>query len=163
MTETKEPTIYRLVKSTFGCGDRRAVLRDNPEATVTRLTRAAVQFNHRAIQDFGGREEETRGVGLVEQVIGSAFQSFGGVEHYSDDFSKAAKVLQGITGGHPFNDGNKRTGFLTAAYLLEQTGHSLPDNLSIERAEKLCMEISSGRLRDEKVIAKELRKIWSGR
>ncbi|MBI4491217.1 MAG: Fic family protein [Chloroflexi bacterium] len=33
-----------------------------------------------------------------------------------DPFEKAAMLLRGITQGHPFYNGNKRTGFLPAAY-----------------------------------------------
>jgi prophage maintenance system killer protein len=31
-------------------------------------------------------------------------------------------LLRGITQGHPFNDGNKRTGFLLATYYLNLVG-----------------------------------------
>lgn len=154
--------LARLVREAFGWGDRREVLRENPEATVKRLVKAVVEFHHRAIIDFGGKEGN-RGLNLLEQTIASAFQSFEGQDIYRDDYSKAAKILHGITTGHPFDDGDKRTGFLTAAYFLEQTGHALPDDFSVETVEKLCLDIASGRLQDPKSIAKELRKTWRGK
>lgn len=33
--------------------------------------------------------------------------------------------MRGITQGHPFQDANKRTGFLTASYYLAQLGYEL--------------------------------------
>ncbi|MGI8967592.1 MAG: Fic family protein [Chloroflexota bacterium] len=49
-------------------------------------------------------------------------------------------VLRGITADHPFQDGNKRTGFLLATLYLEQVGHPLPKHLSVESAEALWQE-----------------------
>jgi prophage maintenance system killer protein len=46
--------------------------------------------------------------------------------------------------GHPFTDGNKRTGFLLASYYLKQVGHPAPEQLDVEQAENLCMRISAG-------------------
>src|SRR5687768_9765786 len=93
------------------------------ETTIVKvrlLTAAAVYFNVLSLSDFGGRAGAVRGEGLVEQAVGAAFQSFGGVDPHPDPFEKAAMLLRGITQGHPFNDGNKRTGFLLAAYYLRR-------------------------------------------
>ena len=74
-------------------------------------------------------------------------------------------LIRGITAGHPFTDGNKRTGFLVAAYYLAQVGIPEPEALSTgeatDDAEALCLGISAGRLRDVAAIAAELRRIWS--
>ena len=91
----------------------------DPETTITKvrlLTAAASYFNVLSLSDFGGRAGVVRGAGLVEQAVGAALQSFGGVDPHPDPFDKAAMLLRGITQGHPFNDGNKRTGFLLAAW-----------------------------------------------
>src|SRR5579864_5458438 len=84
------------------------------------LTAAATYFNVLVLEEFGGRAGAARDPALVEQVIGAAFQSFGGHDPHPELFQKAAMLLRGITAGHPFNDGNKRTGFLVAAYYLAQ-------------------------------------------
>lgn len=159
MVETGEKSIIGVLKS-FRCGDRRDVLRENPEATVRRLVLAAIEFNYKVVRDFGGKEGGTRGRELVEQTIGAAFQTFGGKEIHSGDFDKAAMLFRGIAGGHPFGDGNKRTAFLLAAYFLEETGHSLPENLPVDKLEDLCLKVSSGDIRDAEVISRSLRTFW---
>src|SRR5262245_29981484 len=106
--------------------------RTDPEsirALVRVLTAAAVYFNALVVADFGGRPGPARGEGLVEQVLAAAFQGFGGVDPHPSPFEKAAMLLRGITQGHPFNDGNKRTGFLLAAYYLELVGIEFPERL----------------------------------
>src|SRR3954470_20892606 len=88
---------------------------EDTETTLVKirlLTAAASYFNILAITDYGGRSGPVRGEGLVEQAVAAAFQTFGGVDPHPGPFQKAAMLLRGITQGHPFNDGNKRTGFL---------------------------------------------------
>lgn len=129
-------------------------------AKVRLITAAATYFNILAISDFGGRSGPVRAEGLVEQIVGAAFQTFGGEDPRPDPFEKAAMLLRGITQGHPFHDGNKRTGFLTVAYFLEHVGHPLPRELDIESVVSLCMRVSSGDLRDLATIAEAIRQCW---
>lgn len=70
-------------------------------------------------------------------------------------------LLRGVTQGHPFEDGNKRTGFLLAGYYLERVGFAIPDDFATDDAETLCVRISSGHMRDAKHIARELEQLWS--
>src|SRR3712207_5311338 len=79
-------------------------------AKVRLFTAAAMYFNVLAVADFGGRSGPSRGEGLVEQAVGAAFQSYAGEDPHPSPFEKAAMLLRGISQGHPFNDGNKRTG-----------------------------------------------------
>ncbi len=129
-------------------------------AKVRLVTAAATYFNVLAISDFGGRSGPVRAEGLVEQVVGAAFQTFGGEDPNPDPFDKAAMLLRGITQGHPFHDGNKRTGFLTVAYFLEHAGYPLPQELDIDSVVSLCMRVSSGDLRDLATIRETIRKFW---
>jgi len=123
----------------------------------------ATYLNTLAVGEFGGRLGKVRQEGLVEQVVGAAFQTFGDVDPRPDVFEKAAMLLRGVTAGHPFQDGNKRTGFLLAAFYLEQVGHPLPGQLAVDEAEQLCLEISSGQLRDVPQIAQQLRHLFAKR
>lgn len=159
--EKEKVPILNLLKSVnFNCGDRRDVLRENSEATIRRLVNAVIEFNHRVVKDFGGREGKIRGKGLIEQVIAATFQTFGGKEIHPGDFDKAAMLFRGIIGGHPFEDGNKRTGFLLAVYFLEQTGHFFPsEDFPINEVEKLCVKVSSGEIRNISKISISLRRL----
>lgn len=143
--------------------ERREFLRTDTEATLGKvrlLTAAAVYFNATAVVDYGGRLGPTRGMALVEQVIGAAFQTYGGEDPRPDAFAKAAMLLRGITAGHPFQDGNKRTGFLLATYYLEATGHAVPPELPVGDAVALSRRVSAGELRDVAQIAAELERMW---
>ena len=69
-------------------------------------------------------------------------------------------LLRGITQGHPFNDGNKRTGFLVAACYLNLIGSPPPAQLPVEQVVSFCLRISAGSLRDVSLIAAELQQLW---
>lgn len=99
--------------------------------------------------------------GLVEQVVGAAFQTYEGVDPHPGPFEKAAMLLRGIIQGHPFNDGNKRTGFLTALYYLDLAGYSRPAELPVEEVVDLCVRVSSGQLRDVHLMARKLERLWT--
>jgi len=133
---------------------------DSTLAKVRLLTATATYFNVLSVSDFGGRAGPVREEGLVEHVVGAAFQTFGGIDPHPHPFEKAAMLLRGITQGHPFNDGNKRTGFLVAAYYLRRAGFPTPTPLPEDAVVDLCMRISAGALRDVAAIAVELRRLW---
>lgn len=134
--------------------------REGSPEVVRFLARVATYLNTLAVGEYGGRLGPVREEGLVEQVVGAAFQSFAGVDPYPEPFDKAAMLLRGITAGHPFQDGNKRTGFLLACFFLEHLDIPLPGTLSVELTESLCRRISRGELRDVAVIAAELKALW---
>lgn len=69
-------------------------------------------------------------------------------------------LLRGIIQGHPFYDGNKRTGFLVAAYFLELVGYPPPEPLPVDDVVQLCLAISAGAIRDIAVIAHQLQRLW---
>src|SRR5665647_102468 len=81
-------------------------------AIVETLTVVSVSINLLSVREFGGRLGPQRSKGLVEQVVAAAFQTFGDLDPHPDPLDKAAMLLRGITQGHPFPDGNKRTGFM---------------------------------------------------
>jgi prophage maintenance system killer protein len=69
-------------------------------------------------------------------------------------------LLRGITQGHPFNDGNKRTGFIIAGYYLRLVGYQRPVPLPVAELVQLCLGVSAGRIRDVQAIAAELERLW---
>ena len=69
-------------------------------------------------------------------------------------------LFRGITQGHPFTDGNKRTGFLIAAYLLDLLGWPIPLDFDSRAAEELAVAISSGSMREIDEIAVGLARLW---
>ena len=137
--------------------------RVDPESTLTKvrlLTAAATYFNVLTVSEFGGRLGPEREQGLVEQVVAAAFQTFEGVDPHPEPFDKAAMLLRGITQGHPFTDGNKRTGFLTATYYLARVGYILDPEVDEAAVIAFCRRVSAGEIRDVDEIAGMLAE-WS--
>lgn len=127
---------------------------------VRRLTQAAYRFNLLAVSEFGGRSGREREPGLVEQIVGAAFQTFGGADPHPDPFDKAAVLFRGIVQGHPFSDGNKRTGFLLTGYFLQELGISLPDALPADEVIDFCVRVSAGEVREPATIRTALLRLW---
>jgi len=61
-----------------------------------------------------GVRDRERLKGIVEQVVQEVF----GMELYPSIYDKSASLMFGIIMYHPFPDGNKRTGILSALLLL---------------------------------------------
>ncbi len=167
MTDADDPSLPEpLRRFRLTPAERPEFLRTDTESTLGKvrlLTAAAVYFNATAVADYGGRLGPTRGMELVEQVIGAAFQTYGGEDPRPEAFAKAAMLLRGITAGHPFEDGNKRTGFLVATYFLEAMGHVVPPELPVGEAVALSRRVSAGELRDVARIAATLEQLWGRR
>lgn len=70
-----------------------------------------------------------------------------------DIFDLAASYAHGIVVNHPFNDGNKRTGFVTAALFLETNGLSL--TATEEAAVSMTLALASTEM-SEKAYARWL-------
>lgn len=125
------------------------------------LLRAAAELiDIRVVELFGGRRGPTRSPGILEQVIAAAFQTYEGEEIHPDHFEKAAMLWRGITGGHPFEDGNKRTGFLIASYYLERAGLRDPVAWPVEEVIAFGLQISAHTVDDLSAIADRLRTWW---
>ena len=164
--EGDETLDYALVQRRLRSRFRRRIdyQATDPETTrevVRRITIAAYLFNLVAISDFGGRTGREREASLIDLAIGAAFQTFGGTEPHPTPFDKASVLLRGVTQGHPFVDGNKRTEFVTAAYYLEQAGYPAPAIFPVEEVVTFCEDVSAGEIRDLEIIAGRLRCFWN--
>ena len=162
--ERASPLLDLLRRFRLSPEERGAFVRADTEAAHTKvrlLTAAAVYFNTLAVDDFGGRLGPSRGLGLVEQAVAAAFQTYAGVDPHPTPFDKAAMLLRGITQGHPFSDGNKRTGFLIAAHYLDLIGHPYPPELDGDAVVTLCLRVSAGDLRDVAEIARQIERLWT--
>ena len=63
-----------------------------------------------------------RDLGRLEAAIATQTQNVFGEELYSKIVDKAAAMIRGIIGDHPFVDGNKRTAMLTGLTFLAVNG-----------------------------------------
>jgi prophage maintenance system killer protein len=167
MTEHDDPSVARLLaRLRFDLRQAVDFTRSDSETTrakVRLLTAAARYFNILAVTEFGGRSGRERAEGLVEQVVAAAFQTFGGEDPHPTRFARAAMLLRGITQGHPFTDGNKRTGYLLATYYLDRVGYIPRADLNLWAVVTFCRRISAGEIRDIHSIAEGLAEFFEPR
>lgn len=76
------------------------------------------------IEEFGG-SDGLRDLGLLESAVMRPQGSFGGEDLYKTLFEKAAALAHSLVLNHPFVDGNKRTGIVSAVVFLELNGFEL--------------------------------------
>jgi death on curing protein len=93
------------------------------------------------IRRYGG-SPEIRDVGLLESALGMPMAGFGGEYLHSDIFEMAAAYLYHIVSNHPFMDGNKRTGAVSAMVFLILNGYQL--ECLEEELEQLVLGIAKG-------------------
>ncbi|OGY18282.1 MAG: hypothetical protein A3F04_00210 [Candidatus Chisholmbacteria bacterium RIFCSPHIGHO2_12_FULL_49_9] len=74
------------------------------------------------IERYGG-SHGVRDLSLLLSAIARPQATFGGEDLYPHIFLKAAVLMQGIILNHPFVDGNKRTGVVSAARFLFVNGY----------------------------------------
>ena len=106
------------------------------------LTAEQVLFIHaRLIAETGG-EHDVRDLGLLQSAVSRPQASFERQDLYPDVYHKAAALLESLINNHPFVDGNKRTGFTSAAMFLKINGFSLV--ASNQEVESFVLSIATG-------------------
>ncbi|MFJ8312461.1 MULTISPECIES: type II toxin-antitoxin system death-on-curing family toxin [unclassified Streptomyces] len=98
-----------------------------------------------------------RDLGLLESAVHRPSASMFGQEAYSDLFDKAGALLQSLAINHPFLDGNKRTAWVSCVVFLAMNGAQL--RLDVDAAERLVIQVATGRMEDVKAIGQALREL----
>ncbi len=94
---------------------------------------------------YGG-SEGIRDLGLLKSAIAMPASGMGGAYHHTDLPEMAAAYLFHIVKGHPFVDGNKRTGAMAAFVFLWMNGRVLrASNPAFERFVISVAEGSAGK------------------
>lgn len=78
----------------------------------------------------------------LDAAIGRMQSGFSGQEFYPSILEKAAVLCHSIITTHPFSDGNKRTGFLSAVYFLHDNGFSIEES---EPLADVILEVANDR------------------
>ena len=94
------------------------------------LTVDDLSIIHMQIIDVSGGSQGVRDNGRLESAIAAMQQEVFGEELYVSIFEKAASLMRAIIADHPFIDGNKRTGVMSALVFLNLNAHDtagLPD------------------------------------
>jgi death-on-curing protein len=119
------------------------------------LTPEQVLFIHsRVIAETGGLHG-VRDLGLLESAVARPQATFDGKELYADVFIKAAALMDSLVNNHPFADGNKRTGVMSAGLFLLINGYKL--KTSFTGMEDITMRVAMKKVTIEK-LAQWMRK-----
>jgi len=77
-----------------------------------------LELIHMQIIDESGGAHGTRDSGRLESALAGMQQATFGHELFPTVFDKAASLARGVIADHPFVDGNKRTGIMSAIVFL---------------------------------------------
>ena len=86
---------------------------------------AEVYYIHEKMIEVGGGRPGVRDFTLVQSAIERPKATFGGKDLYPTLWLKAGALLQSLVKNHPFEDGNKRTGFFTTLRFLNINGKEI--------------------------------------
>jgi death-on-curing protein len=102
------------------------------------------QFHTMLLSRYGGIEG-VRDQGLLESALARAQHLY----QYGEPslFEIAAAYAHGLVKNHPFLDGNKRTGFLVAAYFIETNGYRF--RATEEEAVIMTVDLAAGEIEPE--------------
>ena len=90
--------------------------------TAVAFSRDDVCAIHSAASARFGGLDGVRDEGILASALAQPFQTFEGVELYPSVVEKACRYAVGIISGHPFLDGNKRTGAALLGTYLRMCG-----------------------------------------
>ncbi len=80
---------------------------------------------HLRMLKVGGGREGVRDFTLIHSAVERPKASFGGKLLYPDIWYQAAALIQSLIKNHPFEDGNKRTGFFSTLRFLNINGYNI--------------------------------------
>ena len=100
------------------------------------------------IERFGG-SNGVRDKALLDAALNRPYQTFDRKELYPTPIDKAAAILESVVKNHPFNDGNKRTGYVLARLLL--MGEQRDITATQEEKYELVITISKGAYNFEQI------------
>jgi death-on-curing protein len=117
---------------------------------VRYLTLAEVLELHRLVVEQTGGSTAARDLGALQSAIAQPRASFEGRELYPSLEAKASALCFSIVLGHPFVDGNKRTGHAALETFLVLNGLEL--EASIDESEGVMLALAAGSLSRDQLL-----------
>jgi death-on-curing protein len=102
-----------------------------------------VALQQRIIAGTGGAAG-IRDLGALESAVAQPRASFGGEDLYPGVIEKAAAVGFSVVTGHPFVDGNKRTGHAAMETFLVLNGYEV--SAPVDEQERVMLQLAAGEL-----------------
>jgi len=110
----------------------------------------ALKIHDLLIEKFGG----SRGIrdrSLLDSALMRPFQTFEGKLLYPSFIEQSAAIIESIVKNHPFNDGNKRTGYTLMRLHLLNNG--LDINATENEKYEFVISIASGQIEFNQIKA----------
>jgi death-on-curing protein len=103
----------------------------------------ALLYHAELVKRFGG-SHGVRDEGILDAALNRPFATFGGEDLFPTAVHRAAAIMHGIITGHPFIDGNKRTGYALARLILQEGGQDIavPEDDRYD----LVIQVATGKL-----------------
>jgi len=108
-----------------------------------------VLFIHARIIEETGGAHGVRDLGLLESAVARPQATFDGQDLHSNLFIKVAALLHALIKNHPFVDGNKRTGMISAGLFLRANGAEL--NATNKEMESLALKVAESKVEVEQI------------
>lgn len=119
------------------------------------LVEDVMQLHALQLERYGGGTG-LRDLALLESAVAQPHASFDGELLHADLFAMAAAYLFHIVSNHPFVDGNKRVGLLSALVFLDLNGISITSGS--EALYEVTLAVAAGRASKQEV-AEALRRV----
>ena len=116
---------------------------------------SVLEFHAEQLTRFGG-SSGIRDHGLLESAVAQPEATFAVEILHHDLHAMAAAYLFHIVQNHPFVDGNKRTGYISAMAFLEANG--IETHLTMELYD-ITIAVASGKMSKDQLAA-ELRRLF---
>jgi death on curing protein len=113
-----------------------------------------IEIHNDQIKRYGGRPG-IRDIALLKSAIAMPATGFGGEYLHTDIYEMAAAYLFHIIRNHPFVDGNKRTGAISAVVFLIMNGIEL--NVDENSFEEIVISAAEGTI-EKSAVAQFIRK-----
>ncbi len=111
--------------------------------------RDALALHERLVARFGGTSG-IRDLSLLDSALARP-KHLHIYDAKADLFDLAAAYASGVIRGHPFVDGNKRTGFVLATLFLDLNGEQFA--ASEEAAARIVLDFAAGQIADDGLAA----------
>jgi death on curing protein len=114
------------------------------------LTIGEVVALHRRLIASSGGAAGIRDLGALESALAQPRASFGRRDLYPGVIEKAAALGFSLVMGHPFLDGNKRTGHAAMETFLVLNGQEL--NAPVDEQERVMLKLAAGELSRDQFV-----------
>jgi death-on-curing protein len=108
-----------------------------------------ISFHDMLIKNFGGLGG-IRDKNLLLSALEAPKASFSGKAMYPTIHEKAAVYLYHLARNHPFNDGNKRTAYVTALVFLEANRTQI--KFKLKKLEQIVIDVANGKIDKDLLI-----------